>query len=1523
MKRPYFQKKAGINTDILAIDDVRNIGFVNDKLWWAEAVGGNPGILYIRSAASLTALTVAETNHTTALLVGWVLSSFLLRNYGDIILAVASFILVANENIIITSADGGATWTKTNMLVDEIKIYDLIHQNATNITFHYQINLSIISFKDMVSPFTEYDTLALSDYDYMYPGIMRDDLYYFVLYDGSNFKKYSFDAALGANAIVLVETYTGITIPLSFNYKRQQYYFIGDVEVLVDNTHFWWRDPVKNVWQKFSVSVATDTVVAIWSENHLGEPIIPYFVWASFIIEISEKGIIKKPQALEPRDYKKNYLSNINEKVPGVVQFQNQMGNDDLSAWNNTNVTPEIIEIKDGHKNVLKLIPDSAANSFTEIDVSGLPSEYFIELTVQKDTGYSSEVYLYINGSRRCRFYTTLRIYGTTSGNEDFLGAPDISDIFVIYRYKQRSDGKVEVYVNDVLFATTTGTFSETVTEIGIGGIPTSTTLFTYWDGLSFSWDGAIAGSTKKINAYVGYSALKNSWDHKLNFLTNEAITGIVQWGTASDPDLSDWDLVAAGSSVISITNKNNSENVMYLQQDNGDMIEYDYATATGEHTHEFRVYFTLTTKNLEYSNRDSLGNFVWSINFDIGGNIDFIGTTTDSNTDTYSVNGWIDLKVVWTKNASLKLYKNNVLTSTLTAQNRDASRIRCRCYTNLSEWWIDGIGISQNKYVIESNNEFPLLTFEKPWFATGDADTGIMQLALKDYSTGTRKALVQTEIYKAPECSLNRTTEPFTDEWVKLFSDIGKHFYGGKVKDNNNDFRFMWIYLMKSWQDEFSATKINELLTDYNYKDMWEFILDKYSKYLWYGPGTNGDVLNFVSGLTGWTISGADANETATYFVQKAFLNGFMYNTCELWDNDAASNLDVYRSGFSGTVVSLKIATTDVSKTSYWYIKEVGTNIVTLYFLNSKIQINGGGTQIILDPAVNNTIYHIVLDFKVSADTVDVYINGVFISNENLENNITTEISQVVLSTNSGNSGYYNYTAEIYVKNSLVDAFHTYSSISPLLTTTQTFDLKSQSLIGLQKSMAKETGYILSVRSTGQVYIDQYGASGKSINANESQGITFMSLMKIRNEKFSYILFYGGFVNGVQIESEGFSEPNFGNYEDWFPEINGKDSDDIYYDSDGNPKSYRLDAKVTTALANSNITIKKQTMGKRGIGMIEVGTSLTYNNTHYKISSETWNAWRKNIYNGKTDDNRVEIADSYLSSDKSDPEDDPLSQVTKLIDVNAENIVKVGQNVGYLAERIRCLQVLPMFVEKNQRNLDENVWGFFNNLSLANALDSVNPINDTAGCHRILLVINAGSDLSGTITITGNTRDRTDTTSLTVADTEDIVISALTTDNTSLDSNGNTIHEYDNVYMTDKWFEGAIVISTTDVTLTDVDVFGCLYHQFDSYKLITLNTLDFTGKCTNTAAWFNSHFYVITSNGSKAYDINDVAPHEITAAISDANEGYRRRKVINQLIDGNAGDGVWLEIFFGPAASAYWEDVSIYLTALLDNGTD
>jgi hypothetical protein len=190
-----------------------------------------------------------------------------------------------------------------------------------------------------------------------------------------------------------------------------------------------------------------------------------------------------------------------------------------------------------------------------------------------------------------------------------------------------------------------------------------------------------------------------------------------------------------------------------------------------------------------------------------------------------------------------------------------------------------------------------------------------------------------------------------------------------------------------------------------------------------------------------------------------------------------------------------------------------------------------------------------------------------------------------------------------------------------------------------------------------------------------------------------------------------------------------------------------------------------------------------------------------------------------------------------------------------------------------------------------------------------VVLVINAGSDFAGDITITGTSVDR-ETGNETGSDTSVITIDALTTDNSSTDGNSVTIAEFAGAYISDKWFRGAITISTADVTLTDVDVYQIAFEQANDQTEYSLDTLDVSAYATNASAWISGYLYSVEVTGDKV-DIVNEAGGAFQASVINANKWYRmRRGNIAKTLDGST-DGFYFDLTLGPLANNYWENIN------------
>ena len=251
----------------------------------------------------------------------------------------------------------------------------------------------------------------------------------------------------------------------------------------------------------------------------------------------------------------------------------------------------------------------------------------------------------------------------------------------------------------------------------------------------------------------------------------------------------------------------------------------------------------------------------------------------------------------------------------------------------------------------------------------------------------------------------------------------------------------------------------------------------------------------------------------------------------------------------------------------------------------------------------------------------------------------------------------------------------------------------------------------------------------------------------------------------------------------------------------------------------------------------------------------------------------------------------------------------------GYEDSTVGQKQLFRSYIDVKARNGVYSLHGALDSLDTGSALDTVpTDITVTPGTGKLLIVINAGGDVDGEITVTGTTVDR-DTGAETGADTDTITVDALTTDNSSSDASGNTVHEFVGAYITSKWFKGSTVLSTVDLTLSDVDTYQVSFDQMDDTPGITLKTFDITAYATNASAWLYAYLYTLHVTGDKC-NIDTESTIDLPAAEVSANRTYRlRRGEIDEEFSG-VTDGFWVEMYPGPLASTYWENINVQVWA-------
>jgi hypothetical protein len=236
---------------------------------------------------------------------------------------------------------------------------------------------------------------------------------------------------------------------------------------------------------------------------------------------------------------------------------------------------------------------------------------------------------------------------------------------------------------------------------------------------------------------------------------------------------------------------------------------------------------------------------------------------------------------------------------------------------------------------------------------------------------------------------------------------------------------------------------------------------------------------------------------------------------------------------------------------------------------------------------------------------------------------------------------------------------------------------------------------------------------------------------------------------------------------------------------------------------------------------------------------------------------------------------------------------------------------VLQSFVDVKERNLQYNLHGLLENVVTAGAVSSGSPQAATVGLGKIIVVVNAGADTAGTLTVTGTSVDRASG-SETGSDTDALTIAGTTTDGTDTDAAGNTRWSMSNAYITSKWFTGVLSLSTTDVDLSDIDVYLVAFEQFNDNPETEIDTVDITAYANNTAAWLYGYLYKLTVSGDTCTVVRQTGADVAWAASKVAATGsFRFRRGGLDLTNDGTTDGMWYELHLGPLANNYWENIN------------
>ncbi|MHA2063076.1 MAG: hypothetical protein ACXABY_01725 [Candidatus Thorarchaeota archaeon] len=248
--------------------------------------------------------------------------------------------------------------------------------------------------------------------------------------------------------------------------------------------------------------------------------------------------------------------------------------------------------------------------------------------------------------------------------------------------------------------------------------------------------------------------------------------------------------------------------------------------------------------------------------------------------------------------------------------------------------------------------------------------------------------------------------------------------------------------------------------------------------------------------------------------------------------------------------------------------------------------------------------------------------------------------------------------------------------------------------------------------------------------------------------------------------------------------------------------------------------------------------------------------------------------------------------------------------------------EVLSTHIESNQVLAAESVHGALHSILTGVTLDTSTTQTPNNGLGKMVLVVNAGADVDGTIYVSGIIINR-DTGAASTGISQ-IPVTGVSTDNLTTDAEGNPIYDITNAYITDEWFKGPVTIHTPDTNISDLDVYQCSFEQWNDVSGVVINTFDINLLTTTSSAWAYAYLYTVETSGlnNTLCSINNISSCSVSSADSVADRYWRlRRGGIDRPIVG-IHDGMFANVFFG-TAGGHIRDFTMKIWATLDHDLD
>lgn len=231
----------------------------------------------------------------------------------------------------------------------------------------------------------------------------------------------------------------------------------------------------------------------------------------------------------------------------------------------------------------------------------------------------------------------------------------------------------------------------------------------------------------------------------------------------------------------------------------------------------------------------------------------------------------------------------------------------------------------------------------------------------------------------------------------------------------------------------------------------------------------------------------------------------------------------------------------------------------------------------------------------------------------------------------------------------------------------------------------------------------------------------------------------------------------------------------------------------------------------------------------------------------------------------------------------------------------------ITAFFIKNIKQQDINVLGSFDEIATGITLNPSTSVTANIGKGRIFLAAAAGTDVNGTILINGTKVDRNNETE-TLNFLENLTITGL-----SIEVDGI---QHTDIYMTDNWYHGDTILTTTDLNITDLHIYMIVFHQMNDASEFTIDSFEMRYLITDSGANMNTSLYAITTNGPVSPNIANITRivnFNLLAGETADRYYSNKRTNINITLNGTK-EGIFLISNFLPINQERFEDIQYYL---------